>query len=133
MRNDLHIVITNETFVGLEAASVASHIHCCASPGTDAPVSVNFVGAGFPIGSVSGTFVHTFDLTTDLAGISLSDFLNGLFSRQAYVDIHDANFPGGEIRGQLIEQVSQAPEPETRALLGVGLSGLWMRRRRRNS
>jgi len=49
------------------------------------------------------------------------------------VDIHDANFPGGEIRGQLIEQVSQAPEPETRALLGVGLSGLWMRRRRRNS
>jgi hypothetical protein len=41
-----------------------------------------------------------------------------------YVNLHNANFPGGEIRGQI-------PEPAAFALLGLGLLGLGVRRRSR--
>jgi hypothetical protein len=42
----------------------------------------------------------------------------GLNSGEAYANIHDANFPNGEIRGQ-ITQVT--PEPASLFLFGTGL------------
>jgi hypothetical protein len=36
------------------------------------------------------------------------------------MNVHDANFPGGEIRGQLL----LVPEPSTIGLLGLGLGSL---------
>src|SRR5436309_2390804 len=45
----------------------------------------------------------------------------GMLSGQTYANIHDVNFPGGEIRGQL--QV--VPEPGTMLLLIAGLVPLF--------
>jgi PEP-CTERM motif-containing protein/CHRD domain-containing protein len=48
---------------------------------------------------------------------------------EAYLNIHTTNFPGGEIRGYLT--VAAVPEPETFALLLVGLGAVgWAVRRR---
>ena len=52
----------------------------------------------------------------------VGDLLAGLW----YINIHTADFPGGEIRGQVV------PEPDVLSLLLVPLIGLiYVRRRRR--
>jgi hypothetical protein len=50
----------------------------------------------------------------------------GLNAGDAYVNIHDAVFPGGEIRG-FAEQL--VPEPRYAGLLGLGLIALIFSRR----
>ena len=69
------------------------------------------------------------------AGHPAMSFLSMLQSGLAYVNIHTpgpGGFPGGEIRGQLL-QVTPVPEPETYALLLAGLAVIGMVSRRRNS
>ena len=125
------------TFSGLSAPATASHIHCCAAAGSTAGVALAF--PGFPA-TISGTYTNTFDLTlsstytsafvttsggtaADAEAAILSAFDNGL----AYVNIHDANFPGGEIRGQ----VAAVPEPASFVLSLGGLAALAIFRRRK--
>ena len=117
----------NESFSGLTAPDTAAHIHCCALPGTNTPVVLSFT-AFFPTGVTAGTFNHTFTLATDLSGITVAAFISGLKSSQAYANIHDANFPGGEIRGQLIAVV---PEPASLGLFAFGAGCLLIARRLR--
>jgi len=73
-------------FSGLSSAQTGAHVHN-AGAGANGPVI-----HGLPLGS-------PLDTTLDLAGIAEVAALEG---GNLYVNIHTAEFPGGEIRGQLL-------------------------------
>jgi hypothetical protein len=91
---------------GLSAAATAAHIHGPAGAGTNA--SVLFPFSGVPSATAGSIPEQSFAITPIQVGY--------LFGGLLYMNIHDANFTGGEIRGQL----TLAPEPSTFALLGLG-------------
>ena len=106
-------VAVSETFAGLAAPATASHIHCCTnSPGLG-NVGVFLGLTGFP-SATSGTYRNTFTLTSS----SFSTLLTGANAGEAYVNVHDSIYPGGEIRGFL----AAVPEPGTYALMLAGLA-----------
>ena len=84
------MITVSVNFSGLGANASAAHIHAPAAPGSTAPVAIGFTG--FP-NTTSGTYNNTFPITATQ--------LSQLFSGLGYVNIHNANFPNGEIRGQL--------------------------------
>jgi|SRR5450755_3972962 hypothetical protein len=100
------------TFTGLVGGdATAAHIHCCVATNANGPVVIPFTG--FPT-ATSGTYSNTF------TGISNAN-VAGIEAGLAYVNIHDAVFPGGEIRGQLVAAVL---EPSTWAMLLLGFAGI---------
>jgi hypothetical protein len=135
---DVNSLTLDLSFAGLLANASAAHIHCCTPEGTNVGVAVGF--PSFPA-STSGTFLRTFNLLdpTIYTSAFLTNFgggtatgardalIAGLNNHQAYVNIHDSIFPGGEIRGQ----VAAVPEPATLLLLGSGLLLASARRWRR--
>jgi hypothetical protein len=113
------------TFSGLIGGpATAAHIHCCAPATGTGPVALPF--SGFP-SATSGTYVNTFDLTTDLTGITVASFITNLEAGLAYINIHDGTFPSGEIRGQL----SLVPEPPAIGILGLAGVAMFAATRRR--
>jgi hypothetical protein len=116
----------------------AAHIHCCVTPGNNVNVAIPYTS--FP-STTSGTYIHTFDLLD--ASIYTMNFLTnfgggtamgardaliaGLEAGEAYSNIHNAVYPGGEIRADL----AQIPEPSSVLLMGAGLLGIAAYARRR--
>ncbi len=83
-------------------------------PSTDSPATG--VATLTIVGNVLSVDLTFSGLTGGPAAAGASAALiSGLQADQAYTNVHDATFPGGEIRGNLV------PEPSTSALLGAAL------------
>jgi len=124
---------------------IAAHIHAgpTAVPGSTAPVVWGFFGSPFndnnpndnvvspfPTGSglVGGTFSGKWDLPEG-NNTTLTAQLPNILAGLSYINFHTTQFPGGEIRGQIV-----TPEPSSIALAGIGVMGLigygWLRPKR---
>lgn len=88
--NESALTVTwSVVFTGLSSNQSASHIHGPSAVGANSGVLINFPAVGGTAGTLTGTAAITAGQITNLrAGLT-------------YVNIHSANFPGGEIRGQL--------------------------------
>ncbi len=91
----------NITYRGLTSPATMAHIHGPAAPGQNATVMVDLgsskVGAFGTNGALSGTVV--------LTPAQLSSLVDGM----TYVNIHNATFTGGEIRGQIVAHPTAVP------------------------
>ena len=138
-------IVFNIDFTGTQPADVNdnlsnAHIHASptALPGTNAGVVWGFIGNPFndnnpndvivtPFASgVGGIVSGKWDLTEG-NGTTLAAQLPNILGGTSYINFHTTQFAGGEIRGQ----IQPIPEPETYALMLVGLSAAWLARRRR--
>jgi len=102
-------------FSGLTTPNTAAHIHCCvASPGNTGVATSVPTFTGFPTGTTSGTYSHTFDMlnassynpafVTGHGGTVASAeaaLLTGIEAGQSYLNVHTSMFGGGEMRGFL--------------------------------
>ena len=106
----------NVTFSGLTTPNTAAHIHCCvAAPGNAGVATTTPTFTGFPSGTTSGTYLHTFDMTlassynpafvTLKGGVAAAEaaLFAGLRSGQTYLNIHTTAHGSGETRAFLLE------------------------------
>jgi hypothetical protein len=127
------------SFFGLTTPDTAAHIHCCqTTPGNPPTVGVATTVpafAGFPLNVTQGTYLSPlFSLedpsffnpafVTAQGGMEQAEtaLIAGIENGLTYFNIHTSNFPGGELRTQLLPLGVPVPGP----VGGAGLPGLVM-------
>lgn len=127
-------------FSGLTTSIAAGHIHFDdpATPNPNGPVILGFGNVPATTSGRFGGFLTQADIETTPAAIAtgldtIAEILQQGLSGNLYVNLHNATFPGGEIRGDLVADTSAISLPGTSALMGVALLGLGLGMRRRNA
>jgi CHRD domain/PEP-CTERM motif len=119
VNDTLDTVAVTLSFAGLTGGNAsAAHIHCCVPTNANGPVVIPFTG--FP-NTTSGTYSNTF---TGVDPVNIA----GIEAGQAYINIHNATFPGGEIRADIL--AAPVPEPTSIGLTILALSAAAALRRR---
>lgn len=88
----------------LSGAPTMAHIHVGAN-GVNGPPVYTFAiapGAGMSGDIAEGSIDLTKDASAGVSGDSLRTLLN---NGNAYINVHTKNFPGGEIRGQVMKKM----------------------------
>jgi hypothetical protein len=96
------ITVSNLTFTGLSGPATLGHIHSGAS-GVPGPAVIDF-GAN-PTSPFNGTFTASNYPSPVPAGApaNFDAFIDAMKAGNTYINIHTAACPGGEIRGQLVD------------------------------
>jgi hypothetical protein len=89
------------TVAGLSGAATAAHIHGPADASEVADPIVTFTGLA---STENGQLVSGSITTTGVASVSLDSLKRLLRNGKAYINVHTAANPNGEIRGQVVAQ-----------------------------
>ncbi len=85
-------VYVTGSFTGLAAAAGSAHLHR-GLPGANGPVVVTLSATNATAGTITGNAIVS------------STFADSLINGLVYANIHNSSFPGGELRGQLTNNV----------------------------
>lgn len=93
------MITVNESWTGLSAPAIVSHIHGPAPAGVTTGVLFPFTGV--PSATSGSIPQQVFTLTA----AQVTELENGLL----YMNVHTRNYPAGEIRGQLVAVPEMSP------------------------
>ncbi len=117
MNNDFTYTLSWSNLTG---SATMAHIHFGA-PGVVGPIIVPFFMTTMPgTDTISGTLTQA-NVMPAGAIHTIADVATAIENGQAYVNIHTAAYPNGELRGQLAASSTATPEPGTTGLMILAL------------